>query len=56
MGIDAQDKRIIAVTRVRRISDSKEFVLGLSELKAIDEKSNSYQLLEDFSVWLVNNR
>lgn len=42
--------------RVRRISDSKEFVLGLSELKAIDEKSDGYQLLDDFSVWLVNNR
>ena len=42
--------------RVRRISDGKKFVLGLSELKAVDKKSQNYQLLDDFSVWLVNNR
>ena len=42
--------------RVKRISDGKEFLLGLSELKAIDKKSENYQLLDDFSVWLVNNR
>ncbi len=42
--------------RVKRISDSKEFLLGLSELIAIDKKSENYQLLDDFSVWLVNNR
>jgi len=32
--------------RVRRISDGKKFLLGLSELKAIDKKSQNYQLLE----------
>lgn len=42
--------------RVRRISDGKKFVLGLAELKAVDKKSQNYQLLDDFSVWLVNNR
>ena len=42
--------------RVRRISDGKEFLLGLSELKAIDKKSQNYQLLDDYSVWLVNSR
>ena len=42
--------------RVERISDGKEFLLGLSELKAIDKKSSNYQILDDFSVWLVNNR
>jgi len=41
---------------VRRISDSKEFFLGLSELKATDRKSANYQLLDDYSVWFVNNR
>jgi len=41
---------------VRRISDSKKFVLGLSELKAIDKKSKNYELLDDYSVWFVNNR
>jgi hypothetical protein len=42
--------------RVRRISDRKEFVLGLSELKATDKKSKNYDLLDDYSVWFVNNR
>ena len=42
--------------RVQRISDGKKFLLGLSELKATDKKSKNYQLLEDYSVWFVNNR
>jgi len=42
--------------RVRRISDKKEFVLGLSEIKATDKKSKNYELLDDYSVWFVNNR
>ena len=42
--------------RVKRISDSKEFVLGLSELKATDKKSEYYQLLDDYSVWFVNSK
>ena len=41
---------------VRRISDGKKFLLGLSELEATDKKSKSYQLLDDYSVWFVNNR
>ena len=41
---------------VRRISDGKKFLLGLSELKAIDKKSKNYQLLDDYAVWFVNNR
>ena len=41
---------------VHRISDGKKFLLGLSELKAIDKKSKNYQLLDDYSVWFVNNR
>jgi len=41
---------------VRRKSDGKEFVLGLAELKATDKKSRNFQLLEDFAVFLVNNR
>jgi len=41
---------------VRRISDGKKFLLGLSELKATDKISGNYQLLDDYSVWFVNNR
>ena len=42
--------------QVRRKSDGKEFYLGLAEIKAVDEKSLNYQLLDDYSVWFVNNR
>jgi len=44
------------VAHVKRKSDGKEFALGLAELKATDEKSCNFQLIDDYAVWLVNNR
>lgn len=41
---------------VCRASDKKEFYLGLSELKAVDELSANCQLLDDYSVWFANCR
>ena len=41
---------------VKRTSDNKKFTLPLADLKAIDEHSKNYQLLDDYSVWFVNNR
>ena len=41
---------------VKRTSDNKKFTLPLADLKAIDEHSMNYQLLDDYSVWFVNNR
>jgi hypothetical protein len=41
---------------VRRKSDGKEFDLGLAELRAMDKKSPNFQLIDDYAVWLVNNR
>ncbi len=41
---------------VRRVSDGKEFILGLSELEATDRNSSHYQLLDDYSVWFMNSR
>jgi hypothetical protein len=41
---------------VRRKSDGKEFDLGLAELRAVDKKSPNFQLIDDYAVWLVNNR
>jgi hypothetical protein len=41
---------------VTRISDQKPFILGLAELKAVDKQSPNFQLLDDFGVFLVNNR
>ena len=41
---------------VRRKSDGKQFLLGLSELRATNEHSSDFQLLDDYSVWFVNYR
>lgn len=41
---------------VCRLADGKEFYLGLAELKVTDRKSENHQLLDDYSVWFVDNR
>lgn len=41
---------------VRRLSDGKEFIIGLTELKSIDANSPNVQLLNDFATFFVNNR
>lgn len=41
---------------VRRKSDGREFLLGLSEIEAVDKESVNYQLLDDYAVWYVNSR
>jgi hypothetical protein len=45
----------LAVT-VKRVSDSKRFVLPLAHLKAREKPSNNAQLLDDYVVWFVNGR
>jgi hypothetical protein len=44
------------VAHVRRKSDGKEFDLGLAELQVTDKKSSNFQPIDDYAVWLVNNR
>jgi hypothetical protein len=41
---------------VRRISDSREFTLGLSEFKTQETDSQNHQLLDDYSVYFCNYR
>lgn len=41
---------------VRRKSDGRRFLLGLSELRSVDESTPNRQLLEDYSSWIVNYR
>ena len=41
---------------VKRISDNKKFTLPLADLKASDQHSDNYQLLDDYAVWFVNYR
>ncbi len=40
--------------KVTRISDRKRFQIPLADLKAVDEKSKNYHLLDDYSVWCLN--
>jgi hypothetical protein len=42
------------MVKVKRISDRKQFVLPLADLKATDKKSPNYQLIDDYAVWHVN--
>jgi hypothetical protein len=42
------------MVKVTRISDRKQFVLPLADLKATDKNSPNYQLIDDYAVWFVN--
>ncbi len=52
---DKIDREHGIMVRVKRLSDSKIFTLTLADLEANDEKSKNYELLNDYSVWFVNN-
>jgi hypothetical protein len=53
---DAYDPYDGLAVKVKRVSDSKRFVLPLANLKAIEKPSNNAQLLDDYVVWFVNGR
>jgi hypothetical protein len=42
--------------KVKRVTDSKRFVLPLAHLKAREKPSNNAHLLDDYVVWFVNWR
>ena len=41
------------MVKVKRISDRKQFVLPLADLKATNINSRNYQLIVDYEVWYV---
>ena len=53
---DEVDEFYGVMVNVKRLSDRKKFELPLADLEATDKKSDDYQLLDDYSVWFVNNR
>jgi hypothetical protein len=53
---DIDDEYDSIFVNVQRLSDKKQFILPLADLKSTDKKSKNYQLLDDYSVWFVNNR
>ena len=53
---DAYDPYDGLAVKVKRVSDSKRFVLPLAHLKAREKPSKNAQLLDDYVVWFVNYR
>ncbi len=53
---DIDDEYDGIFVNVQRLSDKKQFIVPLADLKSTDRKSKNYQLLDDYSVWFVNNR
>jgi len=53
---DEVDEFYGVMVTVKRLSDRKKFELPLADLEATEKKSSNYQLLDDYSVWFVNNR
>ena len=50
--LDLSDEQDKIVARVRRIDDHKEFEVDLDLLECLDFKSENYQLIDDYAVWL----
>lgn len=44
------------IVQVHRLADKKQHKIPLSELQAVDEDSDNYWLLNDYTVWYVNWR
>ncbi len=42
------------LVKVKRVNDNQRFILDLIWLKAVDESSKNYKLLDDYTVWFVN--
>ena len=42
------------MVKVKRISDHKQFVLPLADLKVIDNNSPNHELVHDYALWYVN--
>jgi len=40
--------------KVTRLTDKKRFQLPLADIKAIDNKTQNYQMLDDYAVWFIN--
>ncbi len=41
------------LVKVKRVEDNQRFIFELVSLKAVDERSKNYRLLDDYSMWFV---
>ncbi len=53
---DAYDTYTGLAVKVKRVPGRKRFVLPLVDLKVTEQESPNYQLLHDYTVWVVNWR
>jgi hypothetical protein len=42
------------MVKVKRLTDRKQFVLPLADLKVTDKTSSNHELIHDYAVWYVN--
>lgn len=54
--IDEVGWNVDIIVNVKRTTDGNRFTIPLSELEAVDQASDSYVLLNDYTVWMVNWR
>ncbi len=43
------------LVKVKRVNDNQRFIVKLASLKATDETSRNFTLLDDYSAWFVNH-
>lgn len=56
MSFDNQiDDKNGLMVKVKRLSDSKPFVLPLADLKVTEKTSSNHELVHDYAVWYVNH-
>jgi hypothetical protein len=51
---DLMDEVDGIMVKVKRINDNQRFILDLAWLKAVDETSTNYKLLDEYSAWFLN--
>jgi hypothetical protein len=50
------DPYVDLFVKVKRVPGRKQFVLPLVDLKVSDSQSQNYELLNDYTVWVINWR
>jgi hypothetical protein len=53
---DLIDENHGIAVKVKRVIDNKRFILDLASLRATDEKTYNYTLLDDYAFWFHNYR
>lgn len=51
---DLMDEVVGITVKVKRVNDNQRFIVDLAWLKAVDEASKNYTLLDDYSAWFLN--